>query len=258
MVVTLLTCDDGIHSPGLLAAKRASEKFGKVRIYAPLSQQTAVGGKVTFGKYIRMKETYIDGTKAIGINGTPIDAMRLALLGRKLKPDLVVSGINIGEQIGAVPVFTSGTCAAAYYAAAHKIPSLAVGYKPREEAHKYMEHGPESNVLDLIPYPSEQLGKIIKDVLENGLRGADFWNINFPSSPTEEIQYVKMVDYGYYTEDVEIKGSKFKNLGTPEMKGHEVGSDAHFIKNNIVITPCKINFTDYGSLDKLLRDKKEK
>jgi len=128
----LITCDDGINSPGLLVCKKAVEKYGNTFVYAPTTQHTCASGSFTVGKIVKFyKRTLRDGTPAMAVDGTPVDAVRFAVLeDLDKKPDLVISGINIGEQVSAIATFVSGTAGAAYYAASKGIPALVVGYKP--------------------------------------------------------------------------------------------------------------------------------
>lgn len=248
----LITCDDGINSPGLLACKKAIEKLGKVHVYAPTKQRTCSSGSFTVGKPIKFyKRTLQDDSPAIAVDGTPVDAVRFAVLddlGKK--PDLVVSGINIGEQISAIATFVSGTAGAAYYAASKGIPALVVGYKPDTEEAKYMEHfhGAE---LEELSYVSETLSKIVGWVLKNGLMGADFWNINFPTKPTDKIRVVRMTDTGYYADTIQRSKDSFINFSIPTSVSNKTDTDAYWIKEAVVIIPCKINFTDTACLRKM-------
>jgi len=248
----LITCDDGINSPGLLTCKKAVEKHGSVHIYAPTTQRTCASGSFTVGKPVKFyKRTLQDDTPAIAVDGTPVDAVRFAVLDNlDKKPDLVVSGINIGEQISAIATFVSGTAGAAYYAASKGIPALVVGYKPHNEEAKYMEHSGIGEWEDL-SYVSKTLSKLVGWVLKNGLMGADFWNINFPTKPTDKIRVVRMVDTGYYVDTIQRSKDSFINFSIPTSVSNKTDTDAYWIKDAIVITPSKINFTDTVSLQRM-------
>ncbi|MCG2717700.1 MAG: 5'/3'-nucleotidase SurE [Nanoarchaeota archaeon] len=254
----LITCDDGINSPGLLACKKAVERLGSVYIYAPTKQRTCSSGSFTVGKPVKFyKRILQDGTPAIAVDGTPVDAVRFAVLNDlDTKPDLVISGINIGEQISAIATFVSGTAGAAYYAASKGIPALVVGYKPHNEDAKYTEHF-QGAELEELSYVSEILSKIVNWVLKNDLMGADFWNINFPSEPTDKIRVVKMVDTGYYADTIKRKKNSFINFSVPTSASHKTDTDARWISRAITITPCKMNFTDERCLKELGRVKFE-
>ena len=248
----LITCDDGINSPGLLACKKAVEKYGNVFVYAPTTQRTCASGSFTTIKPVKFyKRKLRDGTPAVAVNGTPVDCVRFALLHElNKKPDLVVSGINIGEQISALATFVSGTAGAAYYAASEGIPALVVGYKPHNEDAKYMEHSSNTEWKDL-SYVSKALSKLVGWVLKNGLMGADFWNVNFPSEPTEKLKIVRMIDTGYYVNTVERRKNSFVNVSAPGRKSHKTDTDAYWVNKAITITPCRMNFTDERCLEKM-------
>lgn len=258
MVNILITCDDGINSPGLLACKKAVEKQGNVFIYAPTTQRTCSSGSFTVGRPVKFyKRTLQDGMSAIAVDGTPVDAVRFAILDDlDAKPDLVISGINIGEQISAIATFVSGTAGAAYYAASKGIPALVVGYKPATEEEKYVEHF-QGAELERLSYVSETLSKIVKWVLKKGLMGADFWNINFPTKPTDKIKIVKMVNAGYYADTIKRRKDSFINFSIPTHTSHKADTDARWISKAITITPCKMNFTDERCLEELGRVKFE-
>jgi len=204
------------------------------------------------GKPVKFyKRTLQDGSPAIAVDGTPVDAVRFAVLDDlDKKPDLVISGINIGEQISAIATFVSGTAGAAYYAASKGIPALVVGYKPCNEDAKYMEHSGTGEWED-ISYVSKTLSKIVGWVLKKGLMGADFWNINFPTKPTDKIKVVKMVDAGYYVDTIKRKKDSFINFSIPTNASHKTDTDMHWINKAITITPCKMNFTNETCLKKL-------
>lgn len=126
----LLTNDDGISSPGILAAAEALMPLGKVIVAAPLTQQTSMGRSYCGNREARLEpyEFTVNGTKleAYSMEASPAAIVRhvfLALPG--LAPDIVVSGINYGENIG-WNVTGSGTVGAALEGAAWKVPSLAM------------------------------------------------------------------------------------------------------------------------------------
>lgn len=248
----LITCDDGINSPGLLACKKAVEKHGRVHVYAPTTQRTCSSGSFTVGRPVKFyKRTLQDDSPAIAVDGTPVDAVRFAILDDlDKKPDLVISGINIGEQISAIATFVSGTAGAAYYAASKDIPALVVGYKPATEEAKYAEHF-HADELKELSYVSERLSKIVNWVLKKGLMGADFWNINFPTKLTDKIKVVKMIDAGYYIDTIKRGKNYFVNFSVPTRASNKTDTDMHWVNKAITVTPCKMNFTDKECLKKL-------
>lgn len=128
----LLTNDDGITAPGLLAMHRELESLGEVTVVAPLTGQSAMGHSLTVGEPLVTREAHLNG-KVIGhsVRGRPADCVKVAMLEVfKTRPDLVVSGINDGPNLG-VNVFYSGTVAAAIEAAFYGVPAVAVSLDHR-------------------------------------------------------------------------------------------------------------------------------
>ena len=123
----LVTNDDGVYSPGILALKDGLEQVGRVVVMAPDRNRTAAGHNKTMHKPLRVQRvTLSDGSRAFACSGSPSDAVALALLGLlPRKPDLVVSGINHGANLGH-DVTYSGTVAAAMEGVIFDVPSIAV------------------------------------------------------------------------------------------------------------------------------------
>lgn len=127
----LLTNDDGIASPGLHAAAVALTEIGEVLVAAPAHQQTAMGRSHTgrHGALLEQVDLQIEGHSVVayGLDASPATVVRHALqaLCQDRKPDLVVSGINYGENVGST-ITVSGTVGAAFEGAVHGIPALAI------------------------------------------------------------------------------------------------------------------------------------
>ena len=124
----LITNDDGVNSSGIMAAKKAVEGLGKIDVVAPATQQSGIGHALTLFEPIRVTSTnLLDGSEAFSVSGTPTDAVIIGIYEiTEEKPDLVISGINIGENLGKSELTTSGTIGAAMEAAVHGIPSISV------------------------------------------------------------------------------------------------------------------------------------
>jgi len=134
----LVTNDDGIRSPGLLAAVRAVRDLGEVLVVAPRCQQTGAGrGLFTFGEgAVREEDIGLEGVTAFSVEGSPAHVVLCALLElAPRKPDLAISGINYGENPG-TNVTCSGTIGAALEAAVGGIPALAVSLETAREYHR--------------------------------------------------------------------------------------------------------------------------
>jgi 5'-nucleotidase len=118
----LLTNDDGVTSSGILSLKKYLDADHEVWILAPDGERSGTSHRVTLGAPIQKKEV---GERMYSCSGTPADCALLALLGILPKPDIVISGINIGPNIG-TDIIYSGTAAAARQAAMMGTPGIAV------------------------------------------------------------------------------------------------------------------------------------
>jgi 5'-nucleotidase len=130
----LLTNDDGIHAPGLLALARALGPLGRVMVIAPERQQSAAGHGITLHKPLRMSPVTLDAPveEAFSTNGTPADCTILATADDRPVPDLVVAGINAGANLGE-EVLYSGTASAAMEGALQGIQAFAISVTAREQ-----------------------------------------------------------------------------------------------------------------------------
>lgn len=133
MVNILVTNDDGVHAPGILALAEAMRELGSVEIAAPATNQSTSGHKKTLFSDIRYAETQlVNGMSALAVHGSPADCIAVAAMGlRTWAPDLVVSGINRGENLGQ-DVTYSGTVTAALEATINGAPALAVSLAQRD------------------------------------------------------------------------------------------------------------------------------
>ena len=121
----LLTNDDGITSTGLWAAYDALAPIADVTVVAPATQQSAVGRSISIFEPIRANQVTMNGVTAYSVGGKPTDAVIIGLFALRLNPDLVVSGVNIGENLSFESIMTSGTVRAALEASNQGVPSLA-------------------------------------------------------------------------------------------------------------------------------------
>lgn len=108
----LIANDDGIYSPGILALAEAASQFGEVRIVAPDVEQSSMGHAITASRPLMYKRTPIADFEAYRVNGTPADCVALGLFHLEQKVDVVLSGINLGTNLGN-SAWHSGTLAAA-------------------------------------------------------------------------------------------------------------------------------------------------
>ncbi|MFZ2277396.1 MAG: 5'/3'-nucleotidase SurE [Prosthecobacter sp.] len=121
----LLTNDDGISAPGLQALENAMQQLGwNYTIVAPATEQSQCGHRVTTHQHLKVETL---GENRHAVHGTPADCVRLALFALDLKPDLVLSGVNAGGNMGQ-DIVISGTVAAAREAAYHGFRSMALSH----------------------------------------------------------------------------------------------------------------------------------
>jgi 5'-nucleotidase len=126
-ITVMVTNDDGVSAPGIdtLVEALRKQKRTKVVVVAPATQQSGAGGKTTPGTLTTADATTASGYRATAVQGTPADTVTAALDQLGLKPNVVISGINAGQNMGTV-VDLSGTIGAARAAATRGIPALAV------------------------------------------------------------------------------------------------------------------------------------
>ena len=178
----LLSNDDGVDASGILAAKEVADEFGETFVVAPSKQQSGIGHALTLFKPLRVNEVNLrDGDVGYGVSGTPTDAVTLAVYELMDEiPDLVISGINTGRNVGKGELTTSGTLGAASEAASYGIPTIAVSQHVTDDDIKFDEGHVE------IDFSSSQrvLRDIIEKVIEKGFpEGVDILNLNVPSHP---------------------------------------------------------------------------
>ena len=164
----LISNDDGIMAPGIKALREALEKIGEVTVVAPDRPRSATGLGITIHKPLRAEEVSFPDSHAKGyaINGTPSDCVKLAIQAlMPVKPDIVVSGINFGPNLG-TDVLYSGTVSAALEGVINDVPSVAVSLASWE--------------CNDFSYAADFTGRLIQVVLEKGLPEETLLNINIP------------------------------------------------------------------------------
>ena len=173
----LLTNDDGIYAPGLAAMERQLLKLGNVTVVAPLTEQSGVGHSITYLTPLMARKVFNEQDEQRGwaVEGSPADCVKLAIAELcPARPDLVVSGINSGQNAG-INVLYSGTVAAAIEGAFFGITSVAVSLEYNNDA------GYDA--------AAEQAATIIGQILEQKREEAQLYNLNIPQAalgrPTE-------------------------------------------------------------------------
>jgi 5'-nucleotidase len=240
----LVTNDDGVDAPGLLALKQALQRVGEVIVVAPDRNWSAAGHTKTMHKPLRVNRTTLrDGSPAYATDGAPTDCVALVMLGLlPEKPALVVSGINPGSNL-AHDLTYSGTVAAAMEAAIHGLAGIAVSI----DAHHRAE-------IDFSP-AAETAARLAQRVLQNGLPRDTFLNVNVPAIPFEQLRGVRITRMGkrIYRDELVARqdpyGREYYWIGGQPPSGNldEEGTDVWAVAQGYVsITPVQMDMTSHA------------
>ncbi|MBU6392859.1 MAG: 5'/3'-nucleotidase SurE [Planctomycetes bacterium] len=243
----LLTNDDGIYAPGIAALKHHINGLGHITIVAPDIEQSGVGHSITFGHPLRIRPVYLNNEFiGHGVNGSPADCVKLAIYEiMKEKPDLVISGINMGSNVG-IHILYSGTVAAAVEAAIMGFASIAISF---EISDKYADVHSAAKVARTI------IERITKHKLPKG----SLLNVNIPSLPPDRIKGIKITrqfahDFKEtFARRIDPSGRDYYWLiGTDKTAHHEEGTDISAINEGYIsITPLRYDLTDNALLKKI-------
>jgi len=243
----LLTNDDGIHAPGIEAMATPLRDMGDLTVVAPDVEQSAVSHSITLSVPLRVRKVERNGEFfGYGVSGAPADCVKIALAALcDERPDVLVSGINHGANVG-IDVFYSGTVAAAIEAAFVGVPSIAAS----------IEVGPDADLA----YAAE----VVCEQVENlqGLAGrataanAPLLNINVPARPRDKIRGIRLTEQcmqGYvdrYVKRNDPRGRDYFWLDG-EIPIHQTGgkSDVATLREGYIsVTPLKHDLTDVPTL----------
>ncbi len=180
----MITNDDGVDSPGLVALAAALRTLGRVTVLAPDHNWSAAGHNKTMHKPLRVEEVRLsDGTPALASSGTPSDCVALAVMGVVETPiDLVVSGINVGANLGQ-DITYSGTVAGAIEATISGLPALAVSLDSYDPT---ADFDPAARVA----------AAVAAGLAESALVPGVFLNVNVPARPLSEITGMRWTRLG--------------------------------------------------------------
>ncbi len=238
----LLTNDDGVESPALQILADVSEDLGEVWVFAPDREQSGVGHGVSLHRPLRVTEVR---ERWYAIDGTPTDCVLLAtrqFLDRK--PDLLLSGINSGPNLGD-DITYSGTVAGAYEGMLLGIPSIALSnasYDPTDYQ------------------TAARCGALLaRHVLKNGLPKDTVLNVNVPNVPYEQLKGIAITRQGLREFEDEIieredpRGKTYYWIGGARPKGlNHPGTDIEATENNQVsVTPLHRNLTNLDAFEAL-------
>jgi 5'-nucleotidase len=245
----LLSNDDGILAPGLAALYAAVADMGEVCVVAPDSPQSATGHSITLRHPLAVQKVQVDAPMrftGISVDGRPADCVRLAV--RKLlkdPPDLVLSGINAGTNVG-VNVFYSGTVAAAAEAAMCGIPAVAFSA---------CMTGGEVDFARI----ARLCRWVLQQLLEKGLEPGDLINVNIPCLGPGRPVGVRVVPQStaeledVYHRFVDEDGREAYRLGDEFsfVRGQDNADVPSLAEGYVTITPLHVDMTDRARLKSL-------
>jgi 5'/3'-nucleotidase SurE len=206
----LITSDDGYNSLGVRILTHILKDEYHLKIAGTLDQMSGVGGKLSLGGG-KFSSNTVDGVEAICVEGTPTDAVEVANSYFQDAYDMVISGINWGQNVGG-SVVSSGTVSAALRALATNIAPKAIALSWKIPAkHWVKRHNGKESVEEFIKYPGVQAKKCIQEAIKNDLWGANMLNINFPSAKTTQAVFTQPIrDQGKYYSPVHLDFDTFK------------------------------------------------
>lgn len=242
----LLTNDDGIFAPGLLALYRRLSTHHTVTVVAPDRERSAVGHGITLHEPLRAAPIHMENDgRGYAVNGTPADCIKLSVLEiLDTLPDVVISGINPGANIG-VNTHYSGTVAAAREAALLSLMSIAVSinsFRPGyyEDAAEFTEN-------------------FTMQMLSRGLPEGVFLNVNIPDKPLKCIHGICISRQGTAVSrqgfekriDPRNRPYYWQGIDAPERFAGDNMDGAALEEEAISVTPMRCDMTDYGFMDTL-------
>jgi 5'-nucleotidase len=244
----LITNDDGVNSSGIVAAKDAVSELGDIHVVAPATQQSGIGHALTLFEPMRVTLSNLrDGSNAYSVSGTPTDAVIIGIYElMDEKPDLVISGINIGENLGMAELTTSGTIGAAMEAAAHGIPAIAASLQVTRDDIKFHD-----GHVDLdFGFAQKIITRLSKMIIKKGLpEGIDFLNLNIPSHPKSHKIKLTRLGKRMYSIDIQKRldprGREYYWIAGDPIEIDEEGTDVYTIRgcNCPTITPISLDCT---------------
>lgn len=239
MTSIIVTNDDGYDAPGIVALAQAMRGLGAVQICAPAVNQSASGHKITLHEDIEYRRSSVgDGIPALVVNGSPADCIALSLLGLvDGNPDLVVSGINRGENM-AQDLTYSGTVTAALEAAIGGVPSVAFSLA-----------NPAANDADDYRVASIVARAIASMALQRRLPPFTILNVNIPPvKQMDELRGIRLTRQGVrvYNDRLVHAGEGVVRIGgeAPTANTDELGTDVWAVHRDFVsVTPVHLDMT---------------
>jgi 5'-nucleotidase len=241
----LVTNDDGINAEGIKILTDCLMQIGDVAVVAPDRERSAVGHALTLHHPLRAEKL---GTNIFAVDGTPTDCVNLGIHSLlPFKPDIIISGINHGGNLGD-DVTYSGTVSAAMEATLMGIPAFAVSLVTTGEGINFATAG-------------NFAAKLARIILDQGLPNDTFLNVNVPDLPEAQLLFPMITRQGrrryegMIINKVDPRGRNYYWIGTVDVNFHDLeGTDYHAVsRGHISITPLHLDLTNYQSLVALKR-----
>jgi len=233
----LVTNDDGVHSEGIKILADALRTLGDITVVAPIQEASAIGHALTLRRPLRIDTI---GPNVFAVDGTPTDCVNLAITHvLKGKPDLIVSGINKGWNLGD-DVTYSGTVSGALEGALLEIPSIAISTQRIKDE---CEFGPSATAA----------ATVAQAVLERGLPKFTLLNINTPMGPTKGFRVTVQAKRNHVTVVSERMDPRHREYywieeGENEWEPHD-RSDYQAVRDGFIsITPLQPDMTAYDAM----------
>ncbi|BCR05100.1 5'-nucleotidase SurE [Desulfuromonas versatilis] len=240
-MLILVTNDDGILSPGIQVLAERLNDLGEVVVVAPDRERSAVGHSLTLHSPLRAEEVR---PGFFAIDGTPTDCVNLGIHGLlSVRPDLVVSGINRGGNLGD-DITYSGTVAAAFEATLMGVPAFAVSLA-----------GDSFSKADFLPAAdfALSLGRLVQD---RQLPPDTFLNVNVPPGRPAGVRLTRQGKRVYgdvVVENIDPRGRKYYWIGGGDLGFKDIeGTDFSAIQDRCIsVTPLHLDLTNYRSFSQL-------
>jgi len=253
-VRVLLTNDDGISAPGLQAARRVLREIDgvEVDVIAPDSNRSATARSITTRSPLTVEEIeFGDGDRGYATDGTPVDCVRFAELGLVgHRPDLIVSGINHGANLGD-DITYSGTVAAAFEGIVLGIPAVAVSQQSSGGGMGYVSGQFDFSVA--APFTAELVRCLIKEPMPP----ETLINVNCPAGEPTGVEVTKL-GKRLYNDELKLVSEDGDGRRRYEIYGWQPGYEeaegtdlTAIAQGRIAVTPIHFDLTDHGGLERL-------
>ncbi len=243
----LVTNDDGVTAPGLLALAQAMRQFGKVSVVAPDHDWSGGGHVKTLNRPLRVRRVKLaDGSEALTSDGAPSDCVALALMGLlKDKVDLVVSGVNTAANLGH-DVTYSGTVTAVMEGIIWGVPGVAVSLDGRSTSTFELDYTLAVDVA----------AAVVRTVLQHELPKGVFLNVNVPQVPAEQFKGIRLTRQGLRVyrdrldKRTDPRGNDYYWIGGDRPTGvpHEGTDVGALFVSYASVTPLELDLTAFHAM----------